>query len=223
LGSFQAALQAGVDGIELDVQLSRDGEVVVIHDAYLDRTTNGSGRVSEHTIAELRQLDAARWFSKAHRGAKIPILTEVLQMLYRWPTPVVLNIEFKTAAGRSPDARLALKTHNIVQRSGLQSRIVYSSFDHQTLFVLKEADPTVHIGLLYDLPIADCCKYATSVHASSIHPDYLWLTKDEITRAHGANLRVCTYTVNDMDVARTLMDWRVDAIITDCPDVLLRG
>lgn len=220
--SFQGALAVGVDGLEFDVQRTKDGQIVVIHDLDVERTTNGQGLVADHTLAEIRRLDAGKWYGKRFTGVQVPTLHEVLTMIRRWPTPVRINIEFKVAESAKPDLRLVQQTYNIAEYFSLNYCIVYSSFEHNGLFALKAAHPTAHIGLLYEIPMPQPWKYAQSKHASSIHPDFRLLTQHTVSSAHDAHIRVYAYTVNNTEDAVRLSSWGVDAVMTDCPDVLLK-
>jgi len=140
LASFQAALDIGVDGIELDVHLSRDGQLVVIHDANLKRTTNGQGLVHEHTLAELKTLDAGGWHSPAFAGEKIPTFEEVLDLVGR---RVPLQVEIKGATAGVTEATIAA-----LDRRGLLDTVMMTSFQLNLLPRVRELVPSVEIGAL---------------------------------------------------------------------------
>lgn len=133
--AFQKALELGVDMIELDLRLSKDGIVVVIHDATLDRTTNGSGMVSSHTLAELKQCDAGGWFKPEFEGLEIPTFEEFCQLLQQYPD-VLLNVEIKPA----PDAiEAADQAIRILEKFDCISRSVFTCFDAAVLSYIHEA------------------------------------------------------------------------------------
>lgn len=140
LASFQAALDIGVDGIELDVHLSRDGHLVVIHDANLRRTTNGQGLVHEHTLAELKALDAGSWHGAAFAGERIPTFEEVLDLV---GSRVPLQVELKGATEGVTEATLAA-----LERRGLLGTVMMTSFHLNLLPRVRELVPAVEIGAL---------------------------------------------------------------------------
>lgn len=127
--AFKQALELGVDMLEFDLHFSKDKEVVVIHDATLDRTTNGSGKVSEHTLEELKRLDAGGWLNKEFEGVKIPTLAELCELVAAYPG-VLLNVEVK----RSPDAKDVMDAAvKILQAGGVLERCLFTCFDAAVL------------------------------------------------------------------------------------------
>ena len=148
LASFKEAVRVGSDGIELDVHLTKDGHLVVIHDETVDRTTNATGEIRNLTLAEIKELDAGSWFHNKYAGEKIPTLEEVLLLLTELGFNGQLNIELKTDV---------IQYEGLVEKClALQSTkewpfaIVYSSFNPYTLVELKQANPSQEIGLLFE-------------------------------------------------------------------------
>lgn len=219
LAAFVAALELGVDGIELDIHLSKDGHIVVIHDEQLDRTTNGHGLVVTHTLAELQALDAGKWFSDEFAGARIPTLEEVLNLVAAWPTTVTINIESKS--GVIPYPGLELAAWQQVCEHGLEDRVLFSSFNHFSLRDLKVAEPRAQIGLLYMEGLVDPWLYASHLNASALHPYFLSFDREVLQAAQEHQVAIHAFTVNNEDHMRRLLEWNVDAMITDRPDVLL--
>jgi glycerophosphoryl diester phosphodiesterase len=127
--AFQKALEAGVDMLEFDLRLTKDGHLAVIHDETVDRTTNGTGRVGDYTLSELKRLDAGGWFGKAFEGLRIPTLEELCELLSGRPD-VLLNVEIKPAATAVEAADRAIGT---LKRFGYLSRCVFTSFDAKVL------------------------------------------------------------------------------------------
>ena len=125
LPSFQQALQKGADGVELDVKLTADGHVIVIHDSTVDRTTDGSDRVSSLTLESIRKLDAGKWFNEKFTGTKVPLLEEVFETIGR---DKIINIELKSANYFSSRDDLVLKVCELVKRHNNQNQILFSSF-----------------------------------------------------------------------------------------------
>lgn len=210
LKAFQLALQQGADGIELDVHLSADEHVVVIHDGDLGRTTDGTGRVDQTTLAEIRQLDAGE-------GEKIPTLAEVLDLV---GDKLSINIELKGFSSdirRLPDAVLGL-----VEDFGLKESIVFSSFDPRMLIQLHRIDPDVRAGMLL-LPGAMFARtvFSQFVRPWSLHPHFGSVNKGFIRRAKRHGYSVFTWTVNQEEDIQHMIEMGVDGIITDVPVLAL--
>jgi glycerophosphoryl diester phosphodiesterase len=139
--SFERAIAMGADMIEFDVQLTRDGEVVVFHDEKLTRCTNGKGRIADYTLAQLKKLDAGSWFSKEYKDAKIPTLIEALNLC---KDKIAVNVEIKTEAiTEKISGGIEEKSMNIVEMKGMWEHVVFSSFDPRAIKHLKEIDRTV--------------------------------------------------------------------------------
>ncbi|MCD1258296.1 glycerophosphodiester phosphodiesterase [Paenibacillus athensensis] len=214
LASFRLALAQGADGLELDVHLSNDGEIVVCHDATLDRTTDGSGRIGELRLEEIRRCDAGAWFHESFRGERVPVLAEVLELT---PPGVLLNIEVKDAEGSAGAIIDPLLER--VNRQGRLRDVVFSSFDHKCMRELKRREPTARIGLLYAANLADHAGYAAllGVAVHSLHPDYRLIGRDDVAAAVAAGLCVYPYTVNRIEALRDMIACGVTGIITDFP------
>ncbi len=142
LAAFEAGVAAGADSVEFDVQLSADGVAVVIHDDTVDRTTNGTGAVSELTLAELQSLDAGSWKAPSFAGERIPSLDEALTLLTKY---VRINMELKSA-----DPRLAERAIEAIERHGVHRRLMASSFHLQHLLTIKERLPEVQTNYLLE-------------------------------------------------------------------------
>ncbi|MBX6395540.1 MAG: glycerophosphodiester phosphodiesterase [Alicyclobacillaceae bacterium] len=216
LAAFRRAVSLGVPGIELDVQLSRDGVPVVLHDPTLDRTTDGRGWVGDWTWEELRRLDAGRWFGPAFAGERIPSLAEVLSIL---PPEVWLNIELKTAPEAYPG--LEERILECVHGAG-RCRVLYSSFDHSSLERLQRLDPGASVGLLYDGYLLAPWNYArqAGLRVQSIHVRHWFVNRALVRGAHRRGLKVFAYTVNDPGRAAQLFRLGVDGIFSDHPRVV---
>ena len=217
LASFKEAVRVGSDGIELDVHLTKDGHLVVIHDETVDRTTNGTGEIRNLTLAEIKAMDAGSWFHNKYAGEKIPTLEEVLLLLTELGFNGQLNIELKT---------------DVIQYKGpvekclaLQSAkdwpfaIVYSSFNPYTLVELKEANPSQEIGLLFESKEwAD--KGDAMLEKESYHPDLKLL--DWAIEWNRNQLPLRVWTVNeDTDINRCF-ELQIEAIFTDYPEKALQ-
>lgn len=218
LPSFRKAAEMGADGIELDVQLSRDGAVVVCHDERIDRTSDGSGFIGDYTLAELKHFS----FSKLHPEygfVEIPTLDEVLAFLQEYD--LLLNIELKS--GVMYYEGLEEKTLALVKKYGLQERVLYSSFNHYSLNKLHQLDAEAQMALLISHPgaVKDLAAYANAVGGSSvtaIHPHYKYLDRNLVDYYHACGLAVNTWTVDPIADMQRIAAMGVDGMITDCPD-----
>lgn len=214
LESFELAVRMGADGVELDVHLSADGELVVIHDETVDRTTNGTGHVKDMTLAQLKALDAS--CGKAdYPDAKIPTLGEVYDLLR--DTGLHVNVEIKTDVVLYPD--IERKCLEIEREKGMQGRVLYSSFNHYTIANLLRQDPGARTGLLYMSGLYEPWTYAKSVGATHIHPFYPSIFLPGLPQGCGENgVGINCWTVNDPQVMEQCVRFGC-GIITDYPDV----
>lgn len=214
LEAFELAIEQKADGIELDVHLTKDGEVVVIHDETIDRTGNGTGRVQDFTLSELKTLN----FNKLHpeyASAKIPTLREVYELVR--PSGITVNVEMKTGIYFYPG--LCEKVLQLAEEMGMKERIWYSSFNHATLTELKRLDPTVKTGILYSDGWLDVPEYAEKISAEALHPAaYNLQYPFFLEKAKQKNLKLHVWTVNDADLIETMGKIGVDAVITNYPD-----
>lgn len=205
--------------MEFDIHRSRDGHIVVHHDDRLERTTNGHGLIGECTLAELKRLDAGRWFGSQFAGLKIPTLAEVLELAACYPRRVTLNLESKSGVVTYPN--LEVDAWTMLQAFGLEDRAILSSFNHFALRNLKCSIPTARIGVLYQSRFVDPWRYAQSLGAKAIHPRFTALEPSTVEECKRQGIAVHTYTVNSRKWAKRMFQWRVDAVITNKPDVLI--
>ncbi|MDD2373866.1 MAG: glycerophosphodiester phosphodiesterase [Eubacteriales bacterium] len=216
--AFEEAVRLGADGIELDVQLSSDGQLIVIHDEKTDRTTGISGWVHQLTANKLKKLNAAA-FRPQLSSTHVPRLEEVLDLLKN--TEMTLNIELKNGLVQTPG--MEEKVWQAVSASGMQDRVVFSSFNHYSLRMLLEFAPQAKCGLLYQSGLVDPWMYAQRVGATAIHPWYGNLQiPDLISNCHNAGIAVHVWTLNDDKKIKQAAALEVDAIITDIPERALQ-
>jgi glycerophosphoryl diester phosphodiesterase len=212
--AFERAVELGVGFIETDLQLTRDAQFVAIHDSYLDRTTNGHGAVHEHTLAELRQLDAGKWFDRDFMDQRIPTLDEILEFARERDVVFYLEIKPSVAWGMH---------HTLVGALGKAqnaARTIVISFDPATLDSVRRLEPAMMIGLLVETGKGDPIKAALDVGARQLCPRIDLVTPEMVQQAHQADLHVVTWTVNDANKMRAAIDAGVDGIMTDLPDRL---
>ena len=218
LAAFEKAVELGADGIEFDVHLSADGVPVVIHDFSVDSTTDGSGRVAEMTIAQLAQLDVGSYFDPAFAGERIPTLEAVLEAM---GGRLLLNIELKSTSLR--DKGLEQTVIAQIERHGLGTSVLFSSFNPFSLRRAKRIAPHIAVGLLYgpDLPLPLRRAWlAPLVPHEARHPEHTMVDAHYMAWARRRGYRVNTWTVDDPDEMHRLIGLGVDGIITNVPDVL---
>jgi glycerophosphoryl diester phosphodiesterase len=214
LPAFRRAVELGAPMIELDVQLTRDGHPVVIHDWTLERTTSGYGPVRRRTLAEIAALDAGRWFAPAFAGTRVPGLDEVLAAI-----PIRINVELK-AAGDDGLERRVLET---VAEAGALGRVVFSSFDASSLQRVRALSRDAELAVLWaGGTTAKALALADRVGARSVHLRKGGGAPAAIAAGHAAGLAMRVWTVNaPADFAR-LTDAGADGVFTDYPERFLQ-
>ncbi len=211
--AFAKALQLGVDGIELDCQLSADGELVVIHDEILDRTTSGLGPVCAKTWAELAKLDAGAWRGPEFRGERIPRLLDVLAQIDGRAT---LNVEIKSARDvGSIEPKLAA----LPEIRAAADWLLFSSFNADAVRNLRAAAPWASIGILWDRrPAAGAFLLAEELGARCVIPSRRVVDGELVTTAHDRGLGVWVWTVNTREDLERITAVGADAIFSDYPE-----
>ena len=187
LAAFEAAWRAGADSIELDVQLTGDGEVVVIHDDLLDATTDGTGRVDASSLAEIRAVDAGSWFAPAYAGQRVPTFAEVVDFLLAHPG-IDLLLEIKGDWGPD-DVR---KVTGPVLGAGLADRVIGQSFWPSTVAALAQVAPDLRRGLLIEAPTDDLLATCAELGVMTCNPASTVLTEHPglVAELHAAGLEI---------------------------------
>ena len=219
LAAFELAIQAGAQAIELDAKLSADGQVIVIHDQSVDRTTNGSGKVTKIPFSAMRELDAGSSFSVKFRGERIPTLDKVFEVVGR---RILINVELTNYA--TPFDALIPKVVKLVKRHALEKRVLLSSFLPHNLRRARRLLPDVPVGLLTwaGWMGAGPRTFARFTPYQALHPHTMSVNARLVQRFHAAGLRVHAWTVNDEAEMRRLFTLGVDGIFTDDPQLGLR-
>jgi glycerophosphoryl diester phosphodiesterase len=203
--SFRKAVKIGCDMTELDVHLCGSGELVVIHDETVDRTTDGSGLVSNLSLRDLKTLDAGF-------GEKVPTLDEVLKLL---KGRIMLNIELKGLGTAKP-------VHTLVESIGWRrDALLITSFDWVMLHEYRELDPAARIGPLTYNNLNDAMVFAQSIDAHSINPYHRHLSTEYLREAHGKGFRIYPWTVNQSEDIEHVIKMGVDGVISDYPERVL--
>lgn len=217
--AFMEAIALGrCDGFESDVHLSADGEPVVIHDAVLERTTNGKGLVRNLTFGQLRELDTGSWFDPLFKDERMMHLDELLALIAEHD--MVLNLELKNGEIPYPGLEQIVIEH--IHRMKAENRVFLSSFNHISMKQCKAIDADIQTGLLYSYPLLEAEKYAVAHGVDALHPRYscFGFETDLVERSHQADLKVNTWTVNEVEDMRFCIRLGVDSIISNYPDVL---
>ena len=207
--AIREAARAGADMVELDVQVTRDGRLIIFHDDRLERTTDGSGRVADARYSQLARLDAGSWFHQRFAGERILLVSQAIQVV---PRRMGINLELK----RTPHRRALLRRlRRVVRRGRVVRRLLISSFDPHLLQPLHATG----------LPLALICRRAPDaslqraiqLRCVAWHPFHALATRRRIAQAHDAGLRVHAWTVNSRARARQLARWGVDGVFTNHP------
>ncbi len=230
LAAFREAIHLGADGMEMDLQRTRDGAVVIIHDDTLDRTTDRRGIVTDLTLAEIKAADAGARFAPRFQGERVPTLDEVIDLVRRRAhAGFRLNLEIKFGPGREGiPVDLEERVLAIIRSAGFLDRVWVQSFHHPSPATMKALEPRIRTGLLVGKrnvpvdPVSRVRQYKADYYA----PAFQLLTPELVSRLHREDIAVVTWTVNEPADARRLIDWGLgavpgDAIVSDHPERLL--
>ena len=206
LASFQKAIDLNVDGIELDVHLSTDGQIIVIHDATIDRTTNGQGVVNSLSLRELKGF-------QIENEHEIPTLIEVFNLVNK---QCFINIELKGKGTALPV--LALIEKYVSEKNWQYHHFLISSFDWVSLLDIHLAKPTIPLGVLTEYDIDLAFAFAKHIQAQSIHSYFHLLSKEKTAKIQEEGFRILAWTVNETEDIQKIKSFHINGIITDYPD-----
>lgn len=206
LVSFEKAIEMGADGIELDVHLSLDGHLVVIHDETIDRTTNGKGAVDQLTLAELKSF-------RINEKYEIPTLEEVLDLVNQ---RCFVNIELKNH--ETAEKVVQLIENYISEKNWNHSQFIVSSFDWNALQQVRFLNENIRIGVLTETDLDLAISFARFMKAEALHPDFQLLTNEYVAAIKEKGILVLPWTVNEIDAIERIKSFKVDGIITDYLD-----
>lgn len=227
LAAIREAVRVGADAVEIDVRMSADGQVVVMHDARVDRTTNGRGRVERMSLEQIRRLDAGSWFGSRFSGESVPTLSEVLRVLE--PHETLLIIEFKVGGTRAPG--IEAKVVSAVRESAMSGRTIVKAFDLGILERLAELAPQLPRLYVYaahlswiNLTVDDGIRFGDVLQADAqwLQGHRVLLGRRFVARAQRAGYRFVAWDVHTRARMEKMLSYGVDAIETDHPDLLLR-
>ena len=213
--AFRKAVEEGVDGIELDVQLTKDGEVVIIHDETIDRTTDGKGLVVSYTYDELRKFDASFKFRGQCGFNPIPTLREYFELVK--DKNLITNIELKT--GLNEYFGIEEKVWKLIEEYRLEDRVLISSFNHYSVLRMKSIAPNLKYGLLTETWIINAGKYTEDVGVECYHPHFFSMTAENVKELKEHNIEINVYTVNEEKDIRDMIEKGIDIVIGNYPDL----
>ena len=218
MAGFRAAAAAGVTAVEFDVRLSADGVPVVIHDATLDRTTDGKGPVAARTVAQLAALDAGGWFAPRFKGERLPTLEQAIALFAE--LGLAANIELKSEGdGARPLAEAVTALVGRVWPDSLPPALL-SSFDAVCVGHCRDLAPDLPRALLVETPDAAAFATARTLKCVAIHANHRHLNEKLTMKVKNEGWRCGVYTVDDPGRAKRLLGWGVDSVITNAPDRL---
>ncbi|MBP2075790.1 glycerophosphodiester phosphodiesterase [Oceanobacillus polygoni] len=223
MAAFEKAFEMKADYIEIDVQMTRDGRLVAIHDTTVNRTTNGNGFVGDYTLDEIQQLDAGSWFGEEFAGEQIPTFEEIIDE-YRGKIGILIELKSpELYPGMEEKVTEALTQRNMHKPNN--GKIIIQSFNHESVQQSKELLPNIPHGVLAGVTWADVtdeqlAQFAT--YADFFNPNMNIVTDDLVNRVHFAGMEIYAYTVRTQEQADNLFERGVDGIITDFPEYVYR-
>ncbi|WP_073340419.1 glycerophosphodiester phosphodiesterase [Clostridium grantii] len=214
--AFEKAIEMGATGIETDVQMTKDGELVILHDEQLNRTTNGNGLLKDYSLKEIKKLDAGSWFSQDYSSCTIPTLKEFLELTSK--TKLKINLELKSNIIQYPN--IEEKVIDMIYKYNMDNKVILSGFNHYSMVKCKEISSNIKTGLLYMSGLYKPETYIKYVVADALHPYFYALNQDIITGIQKSGIMINTFTVNDEKYMKFFASAKVDGIITNYPEKL---
>lgn len=213
--AFEEAAKMDVWGVEFDVHLTKDLELVVIHDESIDRTSNGTGFIKDLTLEQLRTFDFGSWFDPQFAGEKIPTLAEVLAVYKN--TTHQINIEIKSDIFEYEGTEALIA--NVIHALEFEDRVIISSFNHETIARFQQIMPNVKTALLFASLVTNLEDYVKLFDCEAIHIPYYYAMRTIIQQAIRNGVVVRAYTVNDSEIAHQMKTLGVDAVFSDVVNV----
>lgn len=217
LSAFKMALEHNIDGVEFDVQMTKDKRLVVIHDETVDRTTNGKGFVKDFAYDELLRLDAGSWFSSDFKEEKIPLLTDVLRLFAN--RDIAINIELKNSFIEYEGMEEAVL--KMIKEFAIEDKIIISSFNHYSIKKVRDLDSNINTAILCDDILYQPTDYIKTVGANAVHTNVYTINKAIVEHLHKNGIRIRCYTVNDEFIVNMMTELGVDGIFTDKSDWMI--
>lgn len=214
--ALKEGIKSGANGLEIDVHKTKDNKLVVIHDEDIERTYLGKGLVKDFTLDELRKFKNRKKLFRDNIECHIPTLEEVLKLIKG--KDITLNIELKTDEIHYDG--IESDVISLINEYKLNKKIILSSFNHDSIKIVKSLDSSIKTGILYYKPIENVINYAKSLEVDALHPDLRLVSRELIQEAHENNLKVNIYTVNNPIYMRFLIKSKADGLFTDYPELL---
>jgi glycerophosphoryl diester phosphodiesterase len=217
--SFKKAVELGVDYLEIDVQMTKDGELVIIHDPTVNRTTNGKGKVKDFTFEEIQVLDAGSWFNPKFSGEKIPSFIEFLEE-YAGKTGLIIELK-KPILYPGIEEKVAKELKKRFQRFTGEHKIIVQSFDRKSLKRFHKLLPSIPIGVLIKNTgrgISNKELLSFSHYASYVNPKITMVNSRLIRRLHRHGFKTIIWTVKNKNEMKALQHLQLDGIVSDFPD-----
>ena len=215
LASFELGWKLGADLLELDIHMTRDGELVVMHDADVSRTTDGHGYIKDMTLAEIKELDAGSWFDERFRGQHVPTLAEVLTWA-KDRIPLVIEIKGDPQPANGIEEKLIETVHE----HKMLDEVMIISFYHTSVKRVKELEPALATGILYTGRLVDTVGAARAALADSVRPHWSYWTAEVVEEVHDAGLTAHAWNADTEEVMEYLVGIGVDSIGSNYPDRL---
>lgn len=220
LAALAAALECGAQMVELDVQVTVDGQLVVFHDEYLDRTTNGHGDIRTASFSDVRSLDAGSWFDHEFRNEHIPLLSEALALI---KDRAYLNIEIKSLVASEQSAQNIASIVKTIVEHGMADYTVFSSFDHQALMYIKSLDAQLHtIALNIPGDIRQPHEVVLECGADGYGCSLEEITEEHVENCTQFNIPIGVYTVNTPAELEFVLDLGVQGVVSNFPDLIMK-
>ncbi len=214
--AFEKMIEVGAKWLETDIDMTSDGELVLIHDDKVDRTSDSQGFINDMTLAELQEIDFGQWFSNAYGDEKIVTLSWLIDFINKHHLNV--NFELKTELKGKRQTDYLTRVHQALSHVTTESKMIVSSFDVDLLAKFHQLMPQIEIGLLFEDKLPDnCVALANLVGATYIHPDVTYLTQEQTKYLIKNNFGVNVWTVNERTTFDRLKRWGVTAIFSDFP------
>lgn len=218
LEAFALAAEQKVDGVELDVQLTKDDKLVVIHDETVKRVSGVDGYVRDFTLAELKKLNVNKTI-QGYKEVHVPTLTEVYDLLKY--TGLMINVEIKSSVIWY--SQIEEKVLALTKEMNMQNQVIFSSFNHYSIKKIKELDSTAQTGMLYSDVLCNIAEYAQNVGVDALHPVFIHRYMDSVFQEYmDSKIPLHIWTVNQEEDMRFFMENKIDAIITNYPDIAVK-
>ncbi|MBD3306093.1 glycerophosphodiester phosphodiesterase [candidate division KSB3 bacterium] len=214
LTSFQKGLELGANVLEVDVHLSKDGELIVMHDATLERTTDGSGYIHDHTLHDLKQLDAAAHIASSQKE-QIPTLGDVFDLARG---KAKFDIDLKNGPRIYPG--IEEQVVRTIEDYDLVNDVMVISFTHLSLRQIKALNPHIQTGIVYNAGLLEPWVVAKTVNADALYPKYFYQIDDIILEAHRRGYPVYAWTIDTLDDMQRWINYGVDGITSNYPDLV---